>query len=41
VEKQDLYQFLEQAQGDEVEAELEFRQWVRQRRSALKRGQAC
>jgi Uma2 family endonuclease len=30
VEKEDLYRFLEQAQVDEVEAELNFRQWVRQ-----------
>jgi Uma2 family endonuclease len=30
VEKEDLYRFLEQAQIDEVEAELNFRQWVRQ-----------
>jgi Uma2 family endonuclease len=30
VEKEDLYRFLEQARIDEVEAELSFRQWVRQ-----------
>jgi Uma2 family endonuclease len=29
VDKADLYQFLEQAQQDEVEAELTFRDWVR------------
>jgi Uma2 family endonuclease len=31
VEKDDLYRFLAQAQTDEVEAELAFREWVRQR----------
>jgi Uma2 family endonuclease len=31
VEKTDLYRFLEQAQQDEVEAELTFRDWVRER----------
>jgi Uma2 family endonuclease len=30
VEKEDLYRFLAQAQMDEVEAEVNFRQWVRQ-----------
>jgi Uma2 family endonuclease len=29
VAKEDLYRFLEQAQVDEVEAEVNFRQWVR------------
>jgi Uma2 family endonuclease len=33
VEKEDLYRFLEQARIDEVEAELSFRQWVRQQLS--------
>ena len=33
VEKEDLYRFLEQAQTDEVEAEVNFRQWVRQKLS--------
>jgi Uma2 family endonuclease len=31
VEKEDLYRFLEQALVDEVEAELNFRQWIRGR----------
>jgi hypothetical protein len=31
VEKENLYRFLAQAQTDEVEAELRFREWVRQR----------
>jgi Uma2 family endonuclease len=31
VEKEDLYRFLSHAQTDEVEAEITFRQWVRQR----------
>jgi Uma2 family endonuclease len=31
VEKSDLYQFIEQERQDEVEAELAFREWVRQR----------
>jgi hypothetical protein len=29
VAKEDLYRFLEQVQVDEVEAEVNFRQWVR------------
>jgi Uma2 family endonuclease len=33
IEKEDLYRFLEQAQTDEVEAEVNFRQWVRQKLS--------
>jgi hypothetical protein len=33
VEKEDLYRFLEQARIDEVDAELSFRQWVRQQLS--------
>jgi hypothetical protein len=33
VEKGDLYEFLEQAQHDEVEAELNFRNRVRQLRA--------
>jgi len=35
IEKEDLYRFLEQARIDEVEAEIEFRAWVRERRSDL------
>jgi Uma2 family endonuclease len=31
VEKEDLYRFLEQALVDEVDAELNFRQWIRER----------
>jgi Uma2 family endonuclease len=34
VEKADLYRFLAQAQQDEVEAEIAFRQWVRDNRNA-------
>jgi Uma2 family endonuclease len=34
VETADLYRFLAEAQLDEVDAEVNFRQWVRQRRSA-------
>lgn len=34
VEKTDLYQFLESALLDEVAAEIDFRQWVRQRLQA-------
>lgn len=30
IQKADLYQFLETALGDEVSAEIGFRQWVRQ-----------
>jgi hypothetical protein len=30
VKKADLYRFLETALADEVAAEIEFRQWVRQ-----------
>jgi Uma2 family endonuclease len=30
IEKSDLYQFIEQGRQDEVEAELAFREWVRQ-----------
>jgi len=33
MQKTDLYRFLEQAQQDEVEAELNFRQWVREQLS--------
>ena len=33
IEKEDLYRFLEQARIDEVEAEIEFRDWVREKRS--------
>jgi Uma2 family endonuclease len=33
IEKEDLYRFLKQAQVDEVDAEVTFRQWVRQRLS--------
>jgi Uma2 family endonuclease len=31
IEKEDLYRFLEQALVDEVDAELNFRQWIRER----------
>jgi Uma2 family endonuclease len=34
VEKADLYRFLAEAQLDEVDAEVNFRQWVRQHRPA-------
>jgi Uma2 family endonuclease len=34
IEKVDLYHFLAAAQADEVAAEVNFRQWVRQRLSA-------
>ncbi|MEM8604605.1 MAG: Uma2 family endonuclease [Cyanobacteria bacterium P01_H01_bin.121] len=34
VEKQDLYHFLEQAQQDEVAAELALRAWAREKRAA-------
>jgi Uma2 family endonuclease len=33
VEKADLYRFLEQCQQDEIEAEVNFRAWVQQKRS--------
>lgn len=33
IQKTDLYRFLEQAQQDEVEAEINFRQWVREQLS--------
>ena len=35
IEKEDLYRFLEQARIDEVEAETDFRAWVREKRSGL------
>ncbi|MCY7408374.1 MAG: Uma2 family endonuclease [Alkalinema sp. CAN_BIN05] len=35
IDKEDLYRFLEQARIDEVEAEIEFRAWVRVKRSDL------
>jgi hypothetical protein len=35
IEKEDLYRFLEQARINEVEAEIEFRSWVREKRSDL------
>jgi Uma2 family endonuclease len=35
IQKEDLYRFLEQARIDEVEAEIEFRAWVRAKRSDL------
>ena len=33
IEKEDLYRFLEQARIDEVDAEIDFRAWVRGKRS--------
>jgi Uma2 family endonuclease len=36
VEKDDLYRFLEQAQQDEVEAELALRAWAREKVAAMK-----
>ncbi|WOB45527.1 Uma2 family endonuclease [Thermoleptolyngbya oregonensis NK1-22] len=36
VEKDDLYRFLEQAQQDEVEAELALRAWAREKVAALR-----
>ncbi|WP_448602356.1 Uma2 family endonuclease [Thermoleptolyngbya sp.] len=36
VEKDDLYRFLEQAQQDEVEAELKLRAWAREKVAAMK-----
>lgn len=36
VEKEDLYRFLEQAQQDEVDAEVALRGWVREKVAAMK-----
>jgi hypothetical protein len=35
IEKEDLYGFLEEARINEGEAEIEFRSWVREKRSDL------
>ena len=35
IDKEDLYYFLEKARIDEVEAEIEFRTWVQEKRSDL------
>ena len=35
IEKEDLYRFLEEARINEVETEIEFRSWVREKRSDL------
>jgi Uma2 family endonuclease len=35
VEKEDLYRFLDQGRMDEIEAEVSFRQWVRQKLAVL------
>ncbi len=35
IEKEDLYRFLEQARIDEIQAEVDFRSWVRARQSNI------
>ena len=35
IEKEDLYRFIEQAQIDEIQAEIDFRSWVRASRSNI------
>lgn len=35
VKKEDLYRFLEQSRIDEIQAEIDFRSWVRASRSNI------